>query len=931
MLDVQPAVDVCEKSDVIVADKTQPHEVTRRRVLKKLAEATRDTRLIVFAAEHGYGKSVCLKSFPAPANAKTISISCANFSPIEDLTRQFLRSFFDELSQAEAPDEADIPPAEYYSAQIEAIVRALKAMGDDFVFVLIDEYHVLQNDQHDKMLRYLLDKTPNNVCFVIASRDVPNCGFSRLAMSGRALLIDREDLRFSFKEARELLAPLLSKKSIALLLEATKGWPAGLVLARLWIERNKYSEKHAGLFDIELALSDIYQYFSEEVMIHIHKNHQDVLMWASLLDELDAEAVAVASDISEAPYIIKMYQTRRFFMACVDEGYGRYQLHPLFREFLKCRLFYSFDKGAIALRHKALTELFEKRRKSASAVYHALQTDDHGFIEATINKATFNLAEIAGHWEKFEGLIRPRDKKYLIKMGHALIAQAALELKSGQFEKARSYVEEAERFLPSASTEKSPLLSESATEDMTVIKAYCAMYADEDDIAAHIKPLKQALNVCSAAKSQGVVCTALAVCEVRTGDIKAGQSTHKRAADAFRGDGSGFGYVYHQCHLGRLALVQGKHSDAERLLHDAQKAAQLILPQDRHAAAVADIGFADYLCDAARLEQVVDLAEPAWQTVLKSADFWPELLTLSYNCMARATFAKNGFDDAYKLLAEGIAIAGERGYKRSRDYLFGRVIHFAVIAESDFLSEDFLQECFKTLREMDDNAAGDNAERRSVAERLGWEENFSLATGLIRFLISEYREDEAIGHIDCLRPAYANGGLDAFVMKFDILRALALYSKSLNEPASNNGREAAAAIEACMIAAHQLGCPGLLLEEGPLMQDFLIDAGRRFARRPAGSENIQKILVSFLVKSFAYCEFSRGAPEQKSDLTKNQSNIIRLAYRHFSLDRIAEGIGSSRTAVADQLSAIRSKLGARTNDEAIAKAIYLRLLAEVEG
>jgi LuxR family maltose regulon positive regulatory protein len=77
-------------------------------------------------------------------------------------------------------------------------------------------------------------RAPPGLRFILATRHDVRLGLHRLRLEGELTEIRAGDLRFSLAEARELLASAgvqLAGPALALLVDRTEGWAAGLRLA----------------------------------------------------------------------------------------------------------------------------------------------------------------------------------------------------------------------------------------------------------------------------------------------------------------------------------------------------------------------------------------------------------------------------------------------------------------------------------------------------------------------------------------------------------------------------------------------------------------------------------------------------------------------------------------------------------------------------
>ena len=104
---------------------------------------------------------------------------------------------------------------------------------EDRVWLVVDDVHELGPDAL-RQLELLVLRAPPGLRFVLAARHDVRLGLHRLRLEGGLAEIREPDLRFTVAEAGELLAAAgVELPEVALLVQRTEGWAAGLRLAAL--------------------------------------------------------------------------------------------------------------------------------------------------------------------------------------------------------------------------------------------------------------------------------------------------------------------------------------------------------------------------------------------------------------------------------------------------------------------------------------------------------------------------------------------------------------------------------------------------------------------------------------------------------------------------------------------------------------------------
>ena len=120
-------------------------------------------------------------------------------------------------------------------AVVERLLEDLRLLEEPLVLV-IDDLHELHSPETLTWLELFITRRPAGLRIVLTSRSEPHLNLHRLRLAGELTEIREAELRFSAAEAAELLRASeieLSDETVALLLERTEGWAAGLRLAAI--------------------------------------------------------------------------------------------------------------------------------------------------------------------------------------------------------------------------------------------------------------------------------------------------------------------------------------------------------------------------------------------------------------------------------------------------------------------------------------------------------------------------------------------------------------------------------------------------------------------------------------------------------------------------------------------------------------------------
>ena len=194
---------------------------------------------MLLSAGTGYGKTTLLSAW---ASQRPLSIAWLTLDSLDNDPLSFWRAMVaalrmrlpmigdDFLAQLQASQPPQLVPL------LVSLLDELTALGEEIVLI-IDDYHVIEEQSIHASLGFLLDNAPSCLHLVIASRIDPPLPLACWRARGRLAEIRDADLRLSDAETtsflREVMKVQLGKEEVMQLAERTEGWIAGLQLAAL--------------------------------------------------------------------------------------------------------------------------------------------------------------------------------------------------------------------------------------------------------------------------------------------------------------------------------------------------------------------------------------------------------------------------------------------------------------------------------------------------------------------------------------------------------------------------------------------------------------------------------------------------------------------------------------------------------------------------
>jgi LuxR family maltose regulon positive regulatory protein len=351
--------------------------VFRRELFERLGRAG---RVAVVSAPAGSGKTVLLRSWIGAAGLA----GRAAWVPVlhgERDEQRFWLSALDALRQTSAGSGLVQPLTAAPDLDGWAITeRLLKDLAQlaDRLWLVIDDTHELGSAEARRQLQLLVLRAPPELRFVLVTRQDPRLGLHRLRLEGELTEIRAADLRFTAAEARELFAAAgveLDEPALALLVERTEGWAAGLRLAALSLA----GHPDPGRFATEFSGGErtVAEYLLAEVLERQSEPVRRLLLRTSVLERVSGELADLLTGDSGAERILQDLEEAGAFVVALDAARSWFRYHRLFAGLLQLELRRTAPGEVIGL-HQVAAQWFAEQGFQVEAIRHAQAGHDWG-------------------------------------------------------------------------------------------------------------------------------------------------------------------------------------------------------------------------------------------------------------------------------------------------------------------------------------------------------------------------------------------------------------------------------------------------------------------------------------------------------------------------------------------------------------------------
>ena len=369
--------------------------VVRQRLLDRL-DAGATARLTLLSAPPGFGKTTLLAEWARAATTPAkqvawVSLDAGDTDP---------GSFWPYVVASLAPLVAGLREAGEHLASagrpvgpedITTLLNELAGVAGE-VWLVLDDYHLLESHDVRDGVRFLLEHLPPQVHVLISTRVDPDLPLSRWRGRGELVELRAADLRFTRDEATEYLRTAtgleLAGSDVEALGERTEGWIAALQLAALSLR----GREDASGFIERFAGDDHYivDYLMDEVLAHQPDDVRDFLLRTAVLDRLTGGLCDAVTGLDGGTGTLARLDRANLFVVPLDDQQAWFRYHHLFADVLRARLL-AERPAEVPLLHRRASTWYEANGFIDDAIRHALAAGDFDragvLIEAALPEA----------------------------------------------------------------------------------------------------------------------------------------------------------------------------------------------------------------------------------------------------------------------------------------------------------------------------------------------------------------------------------------------------------------------------------------------------------------------------------------------------------------------------------------------------------------
>lgn len=259
------------------------------------------------------------------------------------------------------------------------------------LYLIIDDYHHVDDQRAHRLVQKLVDHCPGNLHIAIASRASPPLSISRLRVLGRVTEIGFGELPFNADETARFLeqnlgSVKLQADEVRLIHDKTGGWPASLELMAIMLRSRP--ESRARLRELGWSSTELQAYLAEEVVAHLPTALIDFMEQVSVCRRFNVDLATAVTGSADAAALLQRAEEENLLMYRVesDDRLPWYRFHPLFGEFLAARL-ERHGTPAVNELHRRASRWFADHGLLVEAVRHAVWAGELQFAAQAIDHA----------------------------------------------------------------------------------------------------------------------------------------------------------------------------------------------------------------------------------------------------------------------------------------------------------------------------------------------------------------------------------------------------------------------------------------------------------------------------------------------------------------------------------------------------------------
>jgi LuxR family maltose regulon positive regulatory protein len=353
--------------------------VERRRLTQRI-----NTPLTLIYAPSGFGKSTLLNEWRQQCGRPVawVTVTETENQPVRfwmllvTAIQLSLEPAIDLAPYWQVTGEEEIPDL---LAQLSSqLAQTFDATAAPRLAIVLDDYHHIRNPLINTLLQTWLEHWPPALQLILAGHIKPPLAVGRLRARGLVTELDADDLRFTVGEGVQFLQQQqpeqnsLAQRDMEALVQRTKGWASGLILAAMALAKQPDGQEFLDSFNG--AHTYLREYFLENVFERQSAEMQEFLLKTAILRQLNGSLCDAVTGRQDSAHLLAWLWQENLFLVQLERQ-DVYQYHTMFAEALQGELQRRLPHLKADL-HRRAAAWHREQQAIDDAVYHLLAIQD---------------------------------------------------------------------------------------------------------------------------------------------------------------------------------------------------------------------------------------------------------------------------------------------------------------------------------------------------------------------------------------------------------------------------------------------------------------------------------------------------------------------------------------------------------------------------
>ena len=431
-----------------------PRLIQRGELLASLDRATA-AKVTLISAPAGSGKTSLLQAW-ADGPGQPYRLAVVQVRRDQQDSQQFWLAVLSAIRQASGTTGEGEPLAatpDFNEAAISERVLSELAAHHDRTFLIIDDLHELTSAEALMQLTRLLQKLPQHVHAILATRrDLP-LRLHKLRLAGELAEIRAADLRFTERETHQFLKAsgiTLSEAGVTRLHQRAEGWAAGLRLAAMSLASIPDPERFVAEFSG--SSRTVAEYLLAEMLDCQPPGVQQLLLRTALVDRVNGELADLLTGHPGSERVLLDLEDANAFVVSLDPARTWFRYHHLFADLLRLELRRRLPEELPAL-HRLAAHWLIGHGEIVDAIRHTQAAGDWSGAARLLADHSFGLT-LDGQAQTIESLVHAFPPGAVTEGPDLPLARATSDLAQGRLDEGAAHLTVAETAIASATPDR---------------------------------------------------------------------------------------------------------------------------------------------------------------------------------------------------------------------------------------------------------------------------------------------------------------------------------------------------------------------------------------------------------------------------------------------------------------------------------------------